>query len=55
MTGAGVGRSLPSPKGAYAGMAEPQAAGLRGLALFHAWAEGAMTLFEDVDAAAVIR
>jgi|1048.fasta_scaffold00669_6 hypothetical protein len=36
-------------------MAEPQAAGLRGLALFHAWAEGAMTLFEDVDAAAVIR
>lgn len=26
----------------------------RGLALFHAWAERAMTLFEDVDGAAVI-
>ena len=26
----------------------------RGLALFHAWAERAMTLFEDVDGAAII-
>jgi hypothetical protein len=35
-------------------MAEPQAAGPRDLALVRAWAERAMTLFEEVDGAAII-